>query len=500
MSRSSEIEDSELLAAGIDRDEVERQLALFRDPPGYADLVRSCAVGDGIELLEDTEACLEAYDRARAAGRLSKFVPASGAASRMFQALQALGASVRSRAQLESLAAEGDARARLVTEFLDGVDRFAFSAALRDRMRAAGDDLDSAASAGDLEPIVRALVSSDGLGYASLPKGLIPFHAVEGGSRTAFEEHLHEAADLVRDDGGRVRLHFTVSDEHLGLFQAKLGEVRATIETGGTKLLVGFSTQARRTDTIAVGLDDEPFRDTAGRLLFRPGGHGALLDNLNRSGADIALIQNIDNVQPAARRSASNQWKKRLIGRLVLLQELIGKAQAGGDLDAADSQRLLELTPAASNGGMAAALERPLRVCGVVRNSGEPGGGPFWVRDGEGRVTKQIVEGAQVDPDSAEQQEIFRGASHFNPVLLVCGLRRSDGAPFDLNQYVDPRAVFISRKSYEGRDLKALERPGLWNGAMAHWLTGFAEVDQATFTPVKTVVDLLRPEHQSERG
>jgi len=497
MSDALDITDSELAAVGIPRSEVERQLALFRNPPAYAHLIRSCSVGDGIELLEDEAACLAAYERARAGGRLSKFVPASGAASRMFQALLAVRPLASTRSELEELLRQGNMAAQIALEFLDGVAGLPFVDDLRSHFRARGDDLDRVLADDSLTAIVEALVGDRGIGLASLPKGLIPFHRYPDGALSAFEEHLYEAVELVRDDAGRVRLHFTISEEHAPLFQAKLLETRMAIEgDGSTKLLVGFSTQQRSTDTVSVDLANRPFRDAAGRVVFRPGGHGALLENLNQSGADIALVQNIDNIQPARCRPQSLRWKKLLIGRLVRLQEIVAAALRGEDVSVADRAVLARLSPLASNGGVARALDRPLRVCGVVRNTGEPGGGPFWLRGGDGRETKQIVEGAQVDPDDAEQQAVYAGASHFNPALIACGLRNRDGVPFDLNDFVDPRAVLISRKSLEGRDLKALERPGLWNGSMAHWLTVFAEVDPATFTPVKTVVDLLRPEHQ----
>ncbi len=498
MTNLSEIEAKSLSERGIDPAEVERQLELFRDPPGYADLVRSCAIGDGIEIIEDASACLAAYERGRAAGRLSKFVPASGAASRMFQALLAFREHDCSLSVLDRLAAAGDGKAGVVADFVRGVEQLPFADVLAATLDRRGVDLAAELRAGRLAAVVDALVGDDGLGFATCPKGLLPFHAGASGTRTAFEEHLYEAIELVRDDAGRARLHFTVSPEHVAEFETALERARDTIESSGeTELEVGFSTQAPSTDTVAVDLENRPFRDAEGRVVFRPGGHGALLRNLAGCGADIALVQNIDNIQPEQRRADSVRWKKVLIGRLVQLEEERAAARAASDHGRLRTLgEVLGLVRSASAAEVADLCDRPLRVCGVVRNTGEPGGGPFWVRDGAGHVSRQIVEGAQVDPDSPEQQKIYRQATHFNPAVLACSLRDADGIAFDLDRFVDPRAVFISRKSIDGRDLKALERPGLWNGSMAHWGSVFAEIGDSTFTPVKTVADLLRPEHR----
>ncbi len=495
-----EIEAEHLAARGIAREEVERQLDLFRNPPGYADLVRPCAIGDGIESLGEDEraASLAAYERARDAGRLSKFVPASGAASRMFQALQSYRDADCGLVELERMAADGDAKAEIVVRCVNDAAQLPFAAELDAELRRRGSDLRSACASGDLRDLVDAMVGDEGLDLAAVPKGLLPFHRYPGAVRTAFEEHLREAVELVRDGDGRVRLHFTVSPEHVSAFEEALDGVRRDIEKeGDSRLEVGFSTQSPSTDTIAVDLADQPFRDGEGRLVFRPGGHGALLDNLAHCGADIALLQNIDNIQPDRGRADSLYWKKLLIGRLVRLEELRASALATGKAGhMRDVAGAFGIDPGADS-DLVRLLDRPIRVGGVVANTGEPGGGPFWVRGDGGTITRQIIESAQVDPDSPEQQRIFRGASHFNPVLLACSLRDLEGRPYELERFVDRRAVFIAKKSFEGRDLKALERPGLWNGSMAYWGTVFMEIGAAAFTPVKTVVDLLRAEHQA---
>jgi hypothetical protein len=334
------------------------------------------------------------------------------------------------------------------------------------------------------------------------------FHRYAAGARTAFEEHLVEGAAYARDGEGRVRLHLTVSPEHRDGFERLFAARRAAYERDGVRYSVDLSTQQRSTDTLAVDLDNRPFRGGDGQLLLRPGGHGALIENLNDLGGDLAFVKNIDNVQTDGGRPQALEGLRLLIGHLVVLQrELFTHLQA---LHAAAVSRhamaaagdFARGTLSAQIGGetdaaaLIAALDRPLRVCGVVRNSGEPGGGPFWVRGAGDLVGTQIVESAEVDANDSTQREVFAASTHFNPVLLACGLRNWRGQPFDLRQFVDPNAVFIARKSHAGRELKALERPGLWNGAMARWHTLFVEVPDATFTPVKTVNDLLRPAHQ----
>ena len=294
------------------------------------------------------------------------------------------------------------------------------------------------------------------------------FTGTTGAVRTPFEEHLVEAAATVRDAAGVCRVHVTVPPGHRAAFEAVLEEARPRLEGGtGARFEVRFSEQAPSTDTVAIDESGALFRDSEGRLLFRPGGHGALLKNLAESGGDVVLVKNVDNVVPDDLRAPTILWKRLLAGCLVRF----------------------ERTPTRT---------RPLRVCGVVRNEGEPGGGPFWVRGPRGE-TRQIVESAQVDLANPEQAAIFRAATHFNPVDLACSLRDASGRPFDLPRFVDERAVFIAKKTHEGRTLFALERPGLWNGAMAFWETLFVEVPKETFSPVKTVLDLLRREHQPNR-
>ena len=474
-------------------------------------------------------------------------MPASGAASRMFPLLVAhLGRSADgdgggerdvTREALEARAGRGERDAEQALRFFDRLDDFPFTPDLDAAMAAGGGDLDACRRRGDYGPILDFLLTpadGHGLDLAAAPKALIPFHRYGDESRTAFDEHLVEAAAYARDGDGVCRAHFTVQAEHEVFFQQRLATVGPGFEARyGVRFEVGFSHQSRATDTLAVDLDGRPFRAADGTLLLRPGGHGALIGNLGRlgslgpPGARIVLVKNVDNVVPDAGKPLVTTWKRLLGGKLLALQERIfaalerleaaapvsgGTADAGaagldealaeaeallaGELSRPLPARLAAAPPEERRAALAGYLDRPLRVCGVVRNQGEPGGGPFWVEGRDGEVSLQIVEISQLDPDSREQQEILAASTHFNPVDLACGLTDRHGRPYDLDATVDPSAVFIARKSHDGQRLWALERPGLWNGAMAGWNTVFVEVPDATFAPVKVVLDLLRPAHQ----
>ncbi len=388
-----------------------------------------------------------------------KFVPASGAATRMFASLRVA----------EKAEKAGKGKGKRTREFFEGLDRFAFFDQLAQACEARGIRLPPPMASGAFEEILSVLLSPPpgGLGFESMPKALIPFHRYPSGVRTPVEEHLEEALETVRDDVGLCRVHFTVPPDDRQRFEELLRTASPALERAhGATLDVGFSSQVPSTDTVALEARDRLFRRRDGSLLFRPGGHGALLENLEATRGDLVFVKNIDNVQPAARRGPTLLWKKLLAGFLVETLERLG--DTGG----------------------------PVRVCGVVRNEGEPGGGPFWVADEAGTPSLQIVEGAQVDHADPRQDSIWKASTHFNPVDLVCALRAPGGSRYRLVDFVDPAAVFVARKSEDGRLLRALERPGLWNGAMARWNTVFVEVPTETFTPVKTVFDLLRPEHQ----
>jgi len=373
-----------------------------------------------------------------------KFVPASGAASRMFKDLFTY--------------LDNGQETPFITEFLTHLSSFAF-----------GDQL--AGKQG--QDAVRFLLQD--MNYGNLPKGLLLFHAYRDGARTPAAEHLVEGA-LYAASNGIVRLHFTVSHEHLPLFRQHIASLLPTFEKKyNVRYEVSFSEQLPKTDTLAANPDGTPFRQADGSLLFRPGGHGALIENLNQQDADIVFIKNIDNVVPDRRKKDTVTYKQLLAGVLVAEQQRVFAILRDPSVPEEEKQK----------------LRRPIRVCGVVKNTGEPGGGPFLVKEDDGSISCQILESSQItDP------ELMAKATHFNPVDLVCALKDEKGDKYNLLDFVDPNTGFISRKSKDGKDLLALELPGLWNGAMSRWNTLFVEVPISTFNPVKTVNDLLREQHQ----
>jgi hypothetical protein len=487
-----------LSARDIPIEEAEAQLSLLRTPPPAIVLDRPCTVGDGITQLQASEqdALSARGEAAAAAGRVMKFVPASGAATRMFHDLiAALGSDRRP---------SSSPAARTLFE---SIDRFAFGAELRKRSGVIGRPKNEE----EERQVLRTLLGD--LGCAELPKGLVPFHSGDR-PRTAFEEHLLEATRYARGSDGTCRIHFTIAPGVRHRFEACLRELAPSIEAReGVKLLVSFSEQQPATDTIALDAEGRPFRTADGTLLFRPAGHGALIRNLQDLAGDIVVIKNIDNVVPDEASHEVVRWKRMLIGVLATVQtEVFDRLErchaSSGSSSTIDealefaAQQFARIAQGPLNTSEARrdfaidALDRPLRICGVVPNHGEPGGAPFWVLDEDGGMSRQIVESSQVNATDARQINIFNSATHFNPVDLVCGLRNWEGKPFDLARFVDPARVFLSSKTHEGRQLRALERPGLWNGAMAGWNTIFVEVPAATFAPVKTVLDLLRPQHQ----
>jgi len=501
--------DLELLAArGVSVTEAERQLALLRSPPPAPRLVRPCTLGDGIDAIPDARAdALEALAMAAAgAGRVTIFVPASGAATRMFQDLLACRAlpGPLTRADVESGAAEERRGCATLLRFVDAAERFAFAPALRAALARNGADLDALLPGGPYRPLLDALLDREGLGYADAPKGLLPFHTYPDGVRTAFDEHRVEAARVARDAQGVARLHLTVSPEHRAAFEARRDAAPAL---AGVRPEIGFSEQKPATDTLAIDDAGAPFRDATGALLLRPAGHGALIENLADLGGDLVFLKNVDNVAVDPFKPPSIRWARVLVGRLVELEtrcrELRARLATGDRASVDEAAAFLRETfgggaapGATSREALLDQLDRPLRVCGMVPNTGEPGGGPFWVHDASEGIRPQIVESAQVDARDPEQQRRFASGTHFNPVFLACAMRDAAGRPHDLARFVDPDTAIVTRKSADGRALVALERPGLWNGAMGRWNTVFVEVPLAVFNPVKTVLDLLRPEHQ----
>lgn len=522
---------------GSSVEEVERQLDLFRDPPLPVELVRPCTLGDGILRIPEARwpALQDRFREAVADGRLAKFVPASGAATRMFRRLLAVH---RGEADEEDRAA--------AERFAEEVDRFPFWDELAAVLRRRGHDPDEVARERALPKLLAALFEppSDetdggadgedaGLGYADRPKALIAFHRYPDGEvRSALEEHVVEAAEHLRSADGACIVHFTIPQHQEMDFRAEFRAVAGRLEERfGGRFELSCSVQRPSTDTVAVegeeGGDDELelVRDEEGRILFRPGGHGALLHNLGDlaedADVDLVLVRNIDNVQPEGRRREVLQWNRILGGYLLAMEhkivDLLGRLQRSENVPSVDVDTGLQFVAEALHHRRALdyldrpdrvkrawlidRLDRPLRVCGMVRNEGEPGGGPFWVRteDDEGKdfESLQIVETAQIDTDDPAQAAILESATHFSPAHLVCRLRSHTGDPYDLDAFVDPRTVFVTQKTYGGRPIRVLERPGLWNGAMARWNTVFVEVPSEVFAPVKTVFDLLRPAHQA---
>lgn len=460
---------------------LETQLKNFREGFPFLPVTRAASCGDGIRVLDAAgiEQAAARYDRAKESLRVVKFVPASGAATRMFK-------------DLFEFVREGR-RTAVVGELLANRRRFAFWPELRTIV---GDDADELRT---VENIV-----AEGLRYGETQKGLVSFHRYGDEVRKAVEEHLVEGAQYAAA-GGEVKIHFTVSPEHLTRFEALLAEKIPGYESRfGVKYRISFSVQDPSTDTLAVNPDCTPFRRADGRLLFRPAGHGALIGNLGKIDADIVFVKNIDNVTTDARRGDTVLYKKALAGVLLALQErifeyLMALEVPGAELEPIaafiENELCVKLPKDYGTPLLRRVLNRPIRVCGMVRNEGEPGGGPFWVTGADGLETLQIAESNQIAP---EKRELMRLATHFNPVDLVCSFRTSKGGRFDLREFVDPATGFISRKSDGGRELLAQELPGLWNGAMARWNTVFVEVPITTFSPVKVVTDLLRPEHQGD--
>lgn len=499
--------DSEQLKArGISGEMVTEQLQNFATGFPYLTIISAASPGKGITVIEENEIVrlLEKWDSyLQGKSSVLKFVPASGAASRMFKDLfEFLDAGYA----VPTTAAE--------KKFADGITNFAFYNALNECcIRNEGADIETLIENGKLKAVVDNLLNAKGLNYGALPKGLLLFHPYNDMKRTSLQEHLIEGA-LYASSGGVVNIHFTVSTEHRALFEKHVAESLPVFEKmTGKSFKITFSEQKSSTDTIAADENNQPFREN-GKLLFRPGGHGALIENLNDLSADIIFIKNIDNVVPDSMKEQTVRFKKVIAGLLTELQEKTFGYLRELENGQPDNMKLSEITDFCTNtlnnyfpAGNApegenliqylkTKLNRPIRVCGMVKNTGEPGGGPFLTVNCDGSVSTQILESSQIDLANPEEKAKMMQSTHFNPVDLVCGVKNYKGEKFDLTRYVDKQTGFISLKSKNGKELKALELPGLWNGAMSDWNTVFAEVPIETFNPVKTVNDLLRPEHQ----
>ena len=503
-------EDKELLAKkGISEQQIQEQLACFEQGFPFLQLAGAASVDNGgiyIPTESEQKAYLAAWDAYKDGDKkVVKFVPASGAASRMFKNM------------FEFLGADYDVPTTdFEKKFFDRIHSFAFfndlNAACQDNT---GKTIDALVEEKNYKAVVANLLEAAGLNYGALPKGLLKFHRYDDGVRTPLEEHLVEGALYAAGKTGKVNVHFTVSTEHRALF-AKLVEAKVAeyAQKYGVEYNISFSAQKPSTDTMAATMDNQPFRDEKGKLVFRPGGHGALIENLNDLDADIVFIKNIDNVVPDRLKEDTVTYKKLLAGVLVTLQhKAFGYLELldGGNYTHEQLEEIIhfvqhdlrcrkedikDLEDADLVIYLRSKLNRPMRACGMVKNVGEPGGGPFLAYNPDGTVSLQILESSQIDMKDPEKKAMFEKGTHFNPVDLVCAVRDYKGNKFNLLEHVDKATGFISFKSKNGKELKALELPGLWNGSMSDWSTVFVEVPLSTFNPVKTVNDLLREQHQ----
>ncbi len=497
----------QLAQKGISEQQIETQLGQFKTGFPFLKLEAAAAIGRGIVAPTSDEGrkYVDAWQKYKAAGkRVVKFVPASGAASRMFKDMFAFVDADYDKPTTD-----------FEKKYFDNIDKFAFYGEL-DAVcqKNNGKGIKALIQEGNFKAVAANMLKAEGLNYGQLPKGLLLFHNYPEGPRTPMEEHLVEGA-LYAASNGEAHVHFTVSHEHMDLFKQKVAQkADMYAKKYGIAYDITFSEQKPSTDTVAANPDGTPFRNADGSLLFRPGGHGALIENLNEIEADVIFVKNIDNVVPDRLKGDTVLWKQIIAGVLVTLQkkafeylELLDSGKytheqieeiirfVQNDLCCRKAD-IKELEDADLVIYLRKKLNRPMRVCGVVKNVGEPGGGPFLTYNQDGTVSLQILESSQIDKSNKEYMEMFTKGTHFNPVDLVCAVKDYKGNAFDLPKFVDPTTGFISQKSKSGKELQALELPGLWNGAMSDWSTIFVEVPLSTFNPVKTVNDLLREQHQ----
>lgn len=494
---------------GVTAEKLQEQLKMLRDGFPYLRIEGPATPGKGLNTLtpEMEKSSISIWDEYLAkGGKITKMVPASGAASRMFKNLLAFLNGNESKPKDD-----------FMRTFFERIEDFAFFTTLNHGcMKRYGKSVNTLLDEHEYKDILHVLLDSDGMNYGSLPKALLEFHKIIGATRVALEEHLAEGAQYATGKDHVTRVHFTVSENHLTPVKNKIEEVVKLMEHRyGTTYEISFSIQKPSTDTIAATKDGKAFRRN-GELFFRPGGHGALIENLNDIDSDVVFIKNIDNVVPDSLRESTNLYKKVIGGTLVGVKQrgdeycrLIKKGKPTDEQieemlgflrdalcithDNADS-----MTREEKLDYIYGKLNRPYRVCGMVKNEGEPGGGPFLAYNPDGTVSPQILESTQIDPNNKEAQAMLRNSTHFNPVDLVVATKDWQGNRFHLPDYVDRATGFISEKSVDGIEIKALELPGLWNGSMSDWNTVLVEVPADTFNPVKTVNDLLRPVHQPQ--
>jgi len=503
---------------GITEEMALRQIHNFEMGFPYIRLVSPATTRHGIVQLspKKLDDYVQHYQDFAETAKVVKFVPASGAASRMFKQLYEFRNSYRGTME-DQLDLFKDKGPDSVYYFLNHLESFPFYELLVNHLESRGYSIEKVLEESRYERILNSLLTEKGLNYGNLPKALIPFHKYGEVYRTSLAEHLHEGAVYARSSNNQCHIHFTVSPEHLEMIRKHFEELREEIEgLHHINFVVSFSIQKGSTDIIAVYEDNTPARNEAGELIFRPGGHGALLDNLNSIEADLIIIKNIDNVAHDKLKEDTYQYKQVLAGYLIQIQDQVFSILRGLDNPTAPSMKVIDniwqfiehkllITPPPASKHwnkeekieyIRHKLNRPLRVCGMVENEGEPGGGPFWISNEDGSLSLQIVEASQINRNDPDQAGILSKSTHFNPVDIVCSTRDYRGNIFDLQQFVDPHTGFISEKSSGAKTIKAQELPGLWNGSMANWNTIFVEVPLTTFNPVKTVNDLLRSEHQ----
>ena len=510
----SEKDIKQIESKGLTLEKVNEQINLFKKGLPFSNLLKAAIVDDGILKLTEDENVefVNLFDLEKNVLSILKFVPASGAASRMFKFLfQFLEDFKPEKDNINSVLKDKNLQV-----FFNSLEKFPFYHIINAKVKEVYPNYDELNSSLKYYFFVKTMLDENSLGYGSSPKGLLPFHQYENQVVSSpFEEHLYEGV-FCASDTKNAKLHFTVSEKHQAKFELEFERVSEKVTNkSGKQFEVSYSFQKQSTDTIAVTLENEPFRNDDGSILFRPSGHGALLENLNDLDADIILMKNIDNVVVSRYRNEIIKYKKVLAGVLIQLQKQAFKKLRNIDNNQVTSEEIIRISEFLKTKMnviftsefqdysknqqikyLKEKLNKPIRVCGMVKNEGDPGGGPFWVKDENGNVSLQIVESAQVDLGNKQQEDILKKSTHFNPVDVVCGVKNYKGNKFDLTKFVDPKAAFISSKTSAGKALKALELPGLWNGSMANWNTIFVEVPLITFNPVKTVNDLLKDAHQ----
>ncbi|WP_109302277.1 DUF4301 family protein [Aquimarina sp. AU474] len=502
---------------GLTVDKVFSQIETFKNEIPFVALRSAATHDNGISVFSEhyQSELARLYDSRLANLHTIKFVPASGAATRMFKDLfRFLDSYDYKKESLNSYT--NHEKADAIRLFLIGLEKFPFYDLVMKKVKDAYPKFESLSEGRQLYIFIDMMLKEKGLNFGSYPKGLLPFHDYTDSIATSFEEHLFEAAGYNTNENGDSELHFTISKEHLKDFKGEFERIKKKVEEKTkTNFIISYSFQKSETDTIAVDEDNEPFRSGDGTLLFRPGGHGALIENLDDLDADIVYIKNIDNVVVRKYQDEVSSYKKVLAGKLIEIQDEVFRILNAIDLknpteaELKDIKKFLvqqlnvrlpidfdKFSEKYKLQFLRESLNRPIRICGMVINEGEPGGGPFWIKNENGRLILQIIETPQINLKDPRQSDILNSATHFNPVDLVCGVRDYKGNKFNLLHFVDPEAGFITRKTMNGKTLKALELPGLWNGAMSNWISVFVEVPLTTFNPVKTVNDLLKSAHQ----